>query len=79
MVKGFGCRPVVTYPRALGPAFRKPPRKELAGAAWAIVAYGDLTGQQFGQGTRWPRNWRRIDNRGAIIVVAAVVDGAILA
>jgi hypothetical protein len=26
----------------------------------------------------WPRSWRRIDNRGAIIVVAAVVDGAIL-
>jgi hypothetical protein len=33
---------------------RKPPRKEPAGAAWAVVVYGDLTGRRFGQGTRWP-------------------------
>ena len=31
-VKGFGCRPVVTYLRALGAGVRKPPRKEPAGA-----------------------------------------------
>src|ERR1700720_1225091 len=31
MVKGFGCRPVVTYPRALRAGVRKPPRKEPAG------------------------------------------------
>ena len=27
---------------------RKPPRKEPAGAAWAVVVYGDLTGRRFG-------------------------------
>src|SRR5438105_4798819 len=31
-VKGFGCRPVVTYPRVLRAGVRKPPRKEPAGA-----------------------------------------------
>jgi hypothetical protein len=31
LVKGFGCRPVVTYPRALRAGVRKPPRKEPAG------------------------------------------------
>ena len=31
-VKGFGCRPVVTYLRALRAGVRKPPRKEPAGA-----------------------------------------------
>jgi len=30
-VKGFGCRPVVTYPRALRAGVRKTPRKEPAG------------------------------------------------
>src|SRR5437763_5875744 len=30
-VKGFGCRPMVTYPRALRAGVRKPPRKEPAG------------------------------------------------
>jgi hypothetical protein len=28
MVKGFGCRPVVTYPRVMRAGVRKPPRKE---------------------------------------------------
>ena len=32
LVKGFGCRPVVTYPRVLRAGVRKPPRKEPAGA-----------------------------------------------
>jgi hypothetical protein len=30
IVKGFGCRPVVTYPRALRAGVRKPPGKEPA-------------------------------------------------
>jgi hypothetical protein len=47
MVKGFGCRPVVTYPRALG---RRPkaPQEGTGVAAWADVVYGDFTGQRFG-------------------------------
>ena len=36
MVKGFGCRPVVTYPAALGAGVRKPPRKEPAGIDAAV-------------------------------------------
>src|SRR5712671_6461062 len=32
MVKGFGWRPVVSYPPVLRAGFRKPPRKEPAGA-----------------------------------------------
>jgi hypothetical protein len=47
-VKGFGCRPVVTYRRALRAGVRKPPRKEPGGAAWAVVVYGDSTGRRFG-------------------------------
>ena len=35
VVKGFGCRPVVTYP-VLRAGVRKPPRKEPAGAWWAV-------------------------------------------
>jgi hypothetical protein len=35
IVKGFGCRPVVTYP-VLRAGVRKPPRKEPAGAWWAV-------------------------------------------
>jgi hypothetical protein len=31
-----------------GAGVRKPPRKEPAGAAWAVVAYGDLSGRRFG-------------------------------
>ena len=34
VVKGFGCRPVVTYPRVMRAGVRKPPRKEPAGAGW---------------------------------------------
>ena len=36
VVKGFGCRPVVTYLRALRAGVRKPPRKEPAGG-WATA------------------------------------------
>ena len=39
---------MVTYLRALRADVRKPPRKEPAGAAWAVVVYGDFTGQRFG-------------------------------
>src|SRR6516225_10334472 len=35
-VKGFGCRPVVTYPAVLGAGVRKPPRKEPAGNRCAV-------------------------------------------
>src|ERR1044071_7800985 len=31
VVKGFGCRPVVTYPPVVRAGVRKPPRKEPAG------------------------------------------------
>jgi hypothetical protein len=31
-VKGFGCRPIATYPGVLKAGVRKPPRKEPAGA-----------------------------------------------
>ena len=33
-MKGFGCRPVATYPRVMRAGVRKPPRKEPAGAGW---------------------------------------------
>ncbi len=33
-VQGFGCRPVEAYPTVLTAGFRKPPRKEPAGAGW---------------------------------------------
>jgi hypothetical protein len=33
-VKGFGCRPVVTYAAVLRAGVRKPPRKEPEGAEW---------------------------------------------
>jgi hypothetical protein len=48
MVKGFGCRPVVTYPRALRAGVRKPPRKEPAGGRVAVAVYGDLKGRRLG-------------------------------
>ena len=35
-VKGFGCRPVVTYQPVVGAGVRKPPRKEPAGR-WRAV------------------------------------------
>ena len=37
MVKGFGCRPVMTYRRALGPASESP-RKETRGGGRVGVA-----------------------------------------
>jgi hypothetical protein len=48
MVKGFGCRPVVTYPRALRAGVRKPPRKEPGGIVSAVGVYGDLSGRRLG-------------------------------
>jgi len=48
MVKGIGCRPAVTYPRALRAGVRKPPGKEPAGAVWTVAVYGDLTGRRLG-------------------------------
>ena len=49
-VKGFGCRPVVTYPRVLRAGVRKPPRKEPAGLGGQLPVYGDLTGRRLGAG-----------------------------
>jgi hypothetical protein len=46
MVKGFGCRPVVTCPRVLRAGVGKPPRKEPAGAGRRFAVYGDLTGRR---------------------------------
>jgi hypothetical protein len=43
-VKGFGCRPVVIYPAALSAGFRKPPRKEPAGADWAVCRLWGFAG-----------------------------------
>jgi hypothetical protein len=45
LVKGFGCRPVVTCRRAEG---RRPkaPRKEPAGLVGRLPVYGDLTGRR---------------------------------
>ena len=41
MVKGFGCRPVVTYPPMPRAGVRKPPRKEPAGARrWSCRLWG---------------------------------------
>ena len=40
VVKGFGCRPVVTYLRALRAGVRKPPRKEPAGAGRQLALMG---------------------------------------
>jgi hypothetical protein len=39
-VKGFGCRPVVTYLHALRAGVRKPPRKEPAGAGRQLAPMG---------------------------------------
>src|SRR6266849_5247413 len=36
LVQGFGCRPVETYAVVQEAGFRKPPRKEPAGADWAV-------------------------------------------
>ena len=54
LVKGFGCRPVVTYLRAQRAGVRKPPRKEPAGAGRQFPAYGDLTMRRLALGMRWP-------------------------
>jgi hypothetical protein len=53
-VKGFGCRPVVTYLRALMAGVRKPPRKEPAGAGRQLGVYGDLTMRWLALWMRWP-------------------------
>src|SRR5260370_38038827 len=54
MVKGFGCRPVVSYPPVLTAGVRKPPRKEPAGAGGRSAVYGDLVGRLLGSVVRWP-------------------------
>src|SRR6202030_2671113 len=54
VVKGFGCRPVVTYPRVMRAGVRKPPRKEPAGAGRQLAVYGDLTIRRLALWMRWP-------------------------
>ena len=58
-VRQLGCRvsdagPSQLFARALRAGVRKPPRKEPAGRRAGGAVYGDLTGQQLGQGMRWP-------------------------
>ena len=50
-MKGFGCRPVVTYLRALRAGVRKPPRKEPAGVGegFRMPARGDLSARAEGR------------------------------
>ena len=54
LVKGFGCRPVVTYLRALRAGVRKPPRKEPAGVGegFRMPARGDLSARAEGRRPR---------------------------
>src|SRR5262249_39474887 len=54
VVKGFGCRPVVTYPAVLRAGVGKPPRKEPAGAGGGSAVYGDLVGRRLASGMRGP-------------------------
>jgi hypothetical protein len=48
-VKGFGCRPVVTYPRVLGPASESLQGRNPRWAARAVAVYGDLTAGRRGR------------------------------
>src|SRR6266849_2493159 len=43
-VQGFGCRPVETYAAVQEAGFRKPPRKEPAGADWAVCRLWGFAG-----------------------------------
>src|SRR5215475_11178753 len=54
LVKGFGCRPVVTYPAVLRAGVGKPPRKEPAGAGGGSAVYGDLVERRLASGVRGP-------------------------
>jgi hypothetical protein len=82
-VKGFGCRPVVTYPRALRVGVRKPPRKEPAGAGRQLAVYGDLTMQRLALWMRWPAQsaadrrlrWRVWRDRGSRQGNFSLIDG----
>jgi hypothetical protein len=48
MVKGFGCRPVLTNPGVLRAGVRKPPRKEPAGAGRAVCRLWGFDGAPAG-------------------------------
>ena len=79
LVKGFGCRPVVTYAAVPRAGVRKPPRKEPAGAVWAVCRLWIWRGGGLRRGYAGRRNRRRIDYRRREFVVAAAVDGVVLA
>jgi hypothetical protein len=50
-VKGFGCRPVVTYRAVVGPASESLRGRNLRAAGGRCAAYGDLiSGSGFGEG-----------------------------
>ena len=71
MVKGFGCRPIVTYLPFCGPASESPPGRNPRGLVGRSAVYGDLMGggvrrRCAGRGRR-----RRIDDRSREFVVAA--------
>ena len=84
LVKGFGCRPVVTIRVRSEAGVRKPPRKEPAGrrvdgcrlwgfdgpAAWVGDALAGVVGGSDDRGS---------DDRGSEFVAAAAVGWAILA
>src|ERR1700732_3081369 len=82
-VKGFGCRPGVTYLRALRVGVRKPPRKEPAGAGRQLAVYGDLTMQRLALWMRWPAQsaadrrlrWRVWRDRGSRQGNFSLIDG----
>jgi len=83
MVKGFGCRPVVTYLRALRAGVRKPPRKEPAGAGRQLAVYGDLTIRRRLRRPAHPQRkpphrrslWRVCRRRGSLQGDFSVIDG----
>jgi hypothetical protein len=54
MVKGFGCRPVVAYLRALTAGVRKPPQEGTRRAGRRLAVYGDRTMRRLALWMRWP-------------------------
>src|SRR5437660_11630037 len=76
VVKGFGCRAVVTYPRVLRAGVRKPPRKEPAGAGWTASGLWGFDGAAaWGGGCAGWGNRQRINDRGGEFGTAATIDG----
>src|SRR5260370_22881171 len=57
-VKGFGCRPVVTYPPVVGPASESLRGRNPRAAGGRSAVYGDLTGQRPQRGLGWAASLR---------------------